>query len=154
MLLFNLSAYCLYDLYNEMDFLSSSILLLMVVEPIVPHNPFFPTDVVLVPFILLLGIYYFSHIKIDDCCLFYLATCCSWLLDVRILFFFQDIADAIDEEDVVKFTDVVKEFDGMTPLVKHSHASCYYLIRLSVDCFPCLCVGKDHFVTYVMTLPW
>ncbi|KAF8036840.1 hypothetical protein BT93_C2532 [Corymbia citriodora subsp. variegata] len=28
----------------------------------------------------------------------------------------KDIADAIDEEDVVKFTDVVKEFDSMTPL--------------------------------------
>ncbi|PKI40618.1 alpha-soluble NSF attachment protein 2 [Punica granatum] len=28
----------------------------------------------------------------------------------------KDIAAAIDEEDVVKFTDVVKEFDSMTPL--------------------------------------
>ncbi|KAG2723996.1 hypothetical protein I3843_02G173800 [Carya illinoinensis] len=30
--------------------------------------------------------------------------------------FLADIAAAIDEEDVVKFTDVVKEFDSMTPL--------------------------------------
>lgn len=30
---------------------------------------------------------------------------------------YQDIAAAIDEEDVMKFTDVVKEFDSMTPLV-------------------------------------
>ncbi|KAI4382892.1 hypothetical protein MLD38_008794 [Melastoma candidum] len=28
----------------------------------------------------------------------------------------QDVATAIDEEDVAKFTDVVKEFDSMTPL--------------------------------------
>lgn len=34
----------------------------------------------------------------------------------------QDIAAAIDEEDVAKFTDVVKEFDSMTPLV--SSKSC------------------------------
>lgn len=34
----------------------------------------------------------------------------------------QDIAAAVDEEDVVKFTDVVKEFDSMTPLVKLSPA--------------------------------
>lgn len=32
-------------------------------------------------------------------------------------FICQDIASAIDEEDVAKFTDVVKEFDSMTPLV-------------------------------------
>lgn len=32
-------------------------------------------------------------------------------------FICQDIASAIDEEDVTKFTDVVKEFDSMTPLV-------------------------------------
>ncbi|WRX21116.1 hypothetical protein QQP08_013603 [Theobroma cacao] len=31
-----------------------------------------------------------------------------------------DIASAIDEEDVTKFTDVVKEFDSMTPLVCQS----------------------------------
>ena len=31
--------------------------------------------------------------------------------------FSQDIAAAIDEEDVGKFTDTVKEFDSMTPLV-------------------------------------
>jgi alpha-soluble NSF attachment protein len=30
--------------------------------------------------------------------------------------FLADIAAAVDEEDVVKFTDVVKEFDSMTPL--------------------------------------
>ncbi|KAB1214107.1 Alpha-soluble NSF attachment protein [Morella rubra] len=30
--------------------------------------------------------------------------------------FIADIAAAVDEEDVVKFTDVVKEFDSMTPL--------------------------------------
>ncbi|KAF5467489.1 hypothetical protein F2P56_017310 [Juglans regia] len=30
--------------------------------------------------------------------------------------FLADIAAAIDEEDIVKFTDVVKEFDSMTPL--------------------------------------
>lgn len=29
----------------------------------------------------------------------------------------QDLASAIDEEDIAKFTDVVKEFDSMTPLV-------------------------------------
>jgi len=29
----------------------------------------------------------------------------------------QDVADAIDEEDVGKFTEVVKEFDSMSPLV-------------------------------------
>lgn len=29
----------------------------------------------------------------------------------------QDIAATIDEEDIAKFTDVVKEFDSMTPLV-------------------------------------
>ena len=29
----------------------------------------------------------------------------------------QDIAAAIDEEDVGKFTEVIKEFDSMTPLV-------------------------------------
>lgn len=34
-----------------------------------------------------------------------------------LLFFWQDIAASIDEEDVAKFTDVVKEFDSMTPLV-------------------------------------
>jgi alpha-soluble NSF attachment protein len=28
----------------------------------------------------------------------------------------QDIAATVDEEDVVKFTDVVKEFDSITPL--------------------------------------
>ncbi|KAH0979604.1 hypothetical protein GBA52_019457 [Prunus armeniaca] len=28
----------------------------------------------------------------------------------------QDIAASVDEEDVAKFTDVVKEFDSMTPL--------------------------------------
>jgi alpha-soluble NSF attachment protein len=38
------------------------------------------------------------------------------------LFFFQkqtgqDVAAAIDEEDVAKFTEAVKEFDSMTPLV-------------------------------------
>ncbi|MCI18993.1 alpha-soluble NSF attachment protein 2-like, partial [Trifolium medium] len=27
-----------------------------------------------------------------------------------------DVAAAVDEEDVVKFTDVVKDFDSMTPL--------------------------------------
>lgn len=32
----------------------------------------------------------------------------------------QDIASALDEEDVAKFTDVVKEFDSMTPLVQPS----------------------------------
>ena len=30
--------------------------------------------------------------------------------------FLADIASSIDEEDVTKFTDVVKEFDSMTPL--------------------------------------
>ncbi|XP_062156905.1 alpha-soluble NSF attachment protein 2 [Alnus glutinosa] len=30
--------------------------------------------------------------------------------------FLADIAAAVDEEDVVKFTDVIKEFDSMTPL--------------------------------------
>lgn len=29
----------------------------------------------------------------------------------------QDVAAAIDEEDVGKFTEVIKEFDSMTPLV-------------------------------------
>lgn len=33
------------------------------------------------------------------------------------VFWFQDLAAAIDEEDVAKFTDAVKEFDSMTPLV-------------------------------------
>jgi hypothetical protein len=33
------------------------------------------------------------------------------------IFWWQDIAAAIDEEDIAKFTDVVKEFDSMTPLV-------------------------------------
>jgi len=41
---------------------------------------------------------------------------------VRIPFFFQDIADAIDKVDVVKLTDTVKEFTNITPLVKRSHA--------------------------------
>ncbi|KAF2607905.1 hypothetical protein F2Q68_00044949 [Brassica cretica] len=31
--------------------------------------------------------------------------------------FLSDLAAAIDEEDIAKFTDVVKEFDSMTPLV-------------------------------------
>ncbi|KAK8997760.1 hypothetical protein V6N11_012298 [Hibiscus sabdariffa] len=31
-------------------------------------------------------------------------------------FVINDIASAIDEEDVTKFTDVVKKFDSMTPL--------------------------------------
>ena len=31
--------------------------------------------------------------------------------------YWQDIAAAIDEEDVGKFTEVIKEFDSMTPLV-------------------------------------
>ncbi|PPD70214.1 hypothetical protein GOBAR_DD32903 [Gossypium barbadense] len=30
--------------------------------------------------------------------------------------YYKDIASALDEEDVTKFTDVVKEFDSMTPL--------------------------------------
>jgi alpha-soluble NSF attachment protein len=30
--------------------------------------------------------------------------------------FLADLASAIDEEDIAKFTDVVKEFDSMTPL--------------------------------------
>ena len=34
----------------------------------------------------------------------------------------QDIAAALDEEDVMKFTDVVKEFDSMTSLVQPSPA--------------------------------
>jgi len=33
---------------------------------------------------------------------------------------FQDLASAIDEEDVAKFTGVVKEFDSITPLVYFS----------------------------------
>ena len=33
------------------------------------------------------------------------------------IFWWQDIAAAIDEEDVAKFTDAVKDFDSMTPLV-------------------------------------
>ena len=37
-----------------------------------------------------------------------MAWCVCWL---------QDLAAAIDEEDVAKFTDAVKEFDSMTPLV-------------------------------------
>lgn len=36
----------------------------------------------------------------------------------KLLSLYQDIAAAVDEEDVVKFTDVVKEFDSMTPLVQ------------------------------------
>ena len=41
-------------------------------------------------------------------------------IDIRKIFvisWWQDIAAAMDEEDVGKFTDVVKEFDSMTPLV-------------------------------------
>ena len=46
------------------------------------------------------------------------------LFEIQILMslciLWQDIASAIDEEDVTKFTDVVKEFDSMTPLVCQS----------------------------------
>jgi len=38
----------------------------------------------------------------------------------HIFFWWQDIAAAIDEEDVAKFTDVIKEFDSMTALVHFS----------------------------------
>lgn len=41
-----------------------------------------------------------------------------WLM--KMLFNLQDLAAAIDEEDVATFTKVVKEFDSMTPLV------CYF----------------------------
>lgn len=40
------------------------------------------------------------------------------LLFLSVCYFPQDIASAIDEEDVAKFTDVVKEFDSMTTLVR------------------------------------
>ena len=44
-----------------------------------------------------------------------------WNTDLNeLLLLWQDIASAIDEEDVTKFTDVVKEFDSMTPLVCQS----------------------------------
>lgn len=33
------------------------------------------------------------------------------------LFTCQDVAATVDEEDIVKFTNVVREFDSMTPLV-------------------------------------
>ncbi|KAE8718480.1 Alpha-soluble NSF attachment protein [Hibiscus syriacus] len=38
---------------------------------------------------------------------------------------YQEIASAIDEEDVTKFTDVVKEFDSMTPLLTYGFTMCY-----------------------------
>ena len=44
---------------------------------------------------------------------------------IRLIFLPQDIASAIDEEDVAKFTDVVKEFDSMTTLVRS-----YFMSRL------------------------
>ena len=40
------------------------------------------------------------------------------VLKIPLYIFCQDIAASIDEEDVAKFTDVVKEFDSMTPLVR------------------------------------
>lgn len=42
----------------------------------------------------------------------------------------QDLASAIDEEDVAKFTEVVKEFDSMTRLVcplKHWHMISFFV---------------------------
>lgn len=36
------------------------------------------------------------------------------------MLFLQDLAASIDERDVVKFTDVVKEFDSMSRLVRFS----------------------------------
>jgi hypothetical protein len=44
------------------------------------------------------------------------------ILTKKLMSLCQDIAAAVDEEDVVKFTDVIKEFDSMTPLVKPSPA--------------------------------
>lgn len=59
----------------------------------------------------------------------------------------QDIAASVDEEDVAKFTDVVKEFDSMTPLVcffkcdtmvpleTYFHSLCFLqLITFSIQC--------------------
>lgn len=45
------------------------------------------------------------------------------IYDIFVYLFWQDLAAAVDEEDVAKFTDVVKEFDSMTPLV-------YFLLPL------------------------
>jgi len=36
---------------------------------------------------------------------------------VYLISWLQDLSTAIDEEDVAKFTDALKEFDSMTPLV-------------------------------------
>lgn len=55
--------------------------------------------------------------RIRHCCLLL-----TFIFKLPFLFFAQDIAASIDEEDVAKFTDVVKEFDSMTPLVYSSHA--------------------------------
>lgn len=46
----------------------------------------------------------------------------------KLIFLWQDIAAAIDEEDVTKFTDVVKEFDSMTPLV------CLFKVVQTLSC--------------------
>ena len=47
-------------------------------------------------------------------------------LELKKCFICQDIASAIDEEDVTKFTDVVKEFDSMTPLVSICDVTLHY----------------------------
>ena len=38
-------------------------------------------------------------------------------IETKMLFWCQDLASTIDEEDVAKFTAVAKEFDSITPLV-------------------------------------
>lgn len=48
----------------------------------------------------------------------------------------QDIAASVDEEDVAKFTDVVKEFDSMTPLVHISSNLIPYLLPLEAYFIP------------------
>ena len=50
----------------------------------------------------------------------------------------QDLAGAVDEVDVAKFTDAVKEFDSMTKLVCQAFILCSYKIiifRLVVSDF-------------------
>lgn len=41
------------------------------------------------------------------------------------LFLFQDLAASMDEGDVAKFTDAIKEFDSMTRLVCSVAVPCF-----------------------------
>lgn len=49
-------------------------------------------------------------------------------------FYLQNLASATDEGDIAKFTDIVKEFDSMTPLVCSQVYSDLAVWLLAVEC--------------------